>query len=262
MPNHWEVESQPSVEQRHMAAVTLIVKNSLVGHEPTEQMLVLRDKRIQETAAGLRVVSARATIGGSNWRWGIPGGGRHTDETYAETLQRELQEELGVECSAAELAVQLERLVAPFLMAQWLYESGTDRCSKITLLPLVTTVLSIDHLTPTAVAHLEQLERQQEVAWHPVAELSTIFSEIVMTHKPEVGDTHRLPILTAAFLYHSRAMLDTGVPELMNKLTHRYVMHEYGYQAPISNGVIDGTTGKVIGNTQAENEFIFGSSNV
>lgn len=268
MSKHWQEIENCQQDQRSMAAGLLIVRSK--NKSGSKEVFLIQDKHIAETGSGLTVVSTATTRGDDAWRWGMPGGGRQVGETYKETLRRELDEEVGVDLPELGLA---ERLVYPFLVAQWAdIMTGTE----IRVLPAACTVLDLDEFGFKAKREIEKKVNRELAIWQNIEWLAEMFQQL---QNLEVGpdengvENCRLWVFCAAYVYKLRTLGDTRKAQAkvmgMNRTTYQYVLRNAqelednnpGLHVTIKNGVIRAETGAVIPNDgdKTEQEFLFGT---
>lgn len=258
---HWHEIDDPQTDPRKMAACVIVCREKMVKFSSKQQLLLIRDKSISETASGLRVVSTKGSK--DDMRWSIPGGGRKLQlvgqggpqmESYEDTVVREMWEEVGVHIGVAS-EVTLIRQVYPFLIAQWLGQ-------EIAVLPAVCSVLEFDSLPRKARHDIDKPRKKDTFLWKNINELIYIYGQLVRREEEGKVDTeYRLPALAAAYVYHLTQKGDNSEKiQKMNTLTYQQVIQLAAQdKLPITDGIITIDSGVVTPESKDDVQFLFGS---
>jgi hypothetical protein len=149
--------------------------------------------------------------------YSMPAGGRQdtaegTPETIAQTLQREMAEELPgysfavIEALTQQLTMrEIQRLAYPFLVAQWRTHKQT-----VDVIPVVTAVQEFDALPRDIQLEIERGVDYvgEERFWAPIATLSERYQMLATADMQDkrINYLFRPQVLTAAHLYYLEHM--------------------------------------------------------
>ncbi len=264
-------------EHRHMGALSFVKREQRPTPFAKSETVVLLipDEAKEELSSGMPYIRKKK----GQLTYGLPGGGRailanDTPETVAQTLGRELHEELL--CSPeviGELVAQLEqqvlRLAYPFLVAQW-----REAKQLIDILPAVVAVQEFDALSIQAQQRLGATvyPEDKKVLWTSVAALNSEYRTLQKnpTKHAQTESVYRPQVLTAAHLYfleYIRGMpTQLIVPEVIadNSEVYRtateFVTGHAEWQ--LNNGAVLPTGSVNLARiTASDIEFLFGVTN-
>lgn len=213
-----------SAEKRQMGALAFIVRQQAEGNFcPQEKVvLLIKDEGKIEMASGL---PQRRDPQPHYLTYGVPAGGRKDtvqgkSETLAETLQREMAEELAdyslavIDALTRQLTLQEVKLLAyPFLVAQWRPFRRT-----VDVIPAVTAIQEFDALPREIQCEIERGVDYvgEERFWAPISTLNERYLILAMAAAPDqrINELFRPQVLTAARLYYLEHMAQIP-PELI-----------------------------------------------
>lgn len=262
-------------EKRQMGTLGLIVSDRKETQHgtPEKHVFVVKDKATIEIAAGFPQWTGVPKKG---WRWGVPGGGRKElqtgmnglvtrSEVIHETLQREFQEEVGIQFFGMESS-GIQRLLYPFLVGQWRsVNKGETSVPQIDMFAVAGITVFFDTLSRIEQSILDSLVSQERATWMALHECVSLF-EAVSGGKVTVGDEFRPQVLTAAYQYNLSLAADAfsrkfeaalAEAKRMNSQTHAFLMeHTEGYIFNNGTFAADGTL--KTGMSDSDNDYLFG----